>query len=104
MPPTLDIPPTLADYCRAHRIQRLAIFGSVLTGNATPDSDLDLLVEFLPNTRVGLNFITIQDELSDLFGRPVDLNTPNFLSKYFRDEILATAVDLYTIHEFAPIR
>lgn len=104
MSPVLDIPPTLADLCCAHHIQRLAVFGSVLTGTAIPDSDLDLLVEFLPNTRVGLSFITIQDELSDLFGRPGDLNTPNFLSKYFRNAILAPVVDLYTINQTASIR
>ena len=85
----------IAEFCRRHGIRRLSLFGSALRGEARPDSDLDVLVEFLPGTSVGLRFITIQDELSALFGRPVDLNTPAFLSRHFRERVLHEARALY---------
>lgn len=67
----------------------------MLHGDARPGSDVDVLVEFEPGVRVGLRFFDIQEELSDLIGRKVDLNTPNFLSRYFRDQVLTEAKDLY---------
>jgi uncharacterized protein len=92
----IDIPrEQIADFCRRNRIRRLALFGSVLHGNAGADSDVDVLVEFEPGVRVGLRFFDIQEELSALIGRKVDLNTPNFLSRYFRDQVLKEAKDLY---------
>lgn len=82
----------LAEFCRRHRIRRLSLFGSVLHGDERPDSDLDLLVEFERGTRVGLiRLASMQNELSGLLGRPVDLRTPNELSRYFRDRVLAEA-------------
>lgn len=85
----------IADFCRRNRIRRLALFGSVLHGDAKPDSDVDVLVEFEPGVRVGLRFFALQEELSNIIGRRVDLNTPNFLSRYFRDQALKEAEDLY---------
>lgn len=85
----------IADFCRRNRIRRLALFGSVLHGDAKPDSDVDVLVEFEAGVRVGLRFFDIQEELSDIIGRKVDLNTPNFLSRYFCDQVLKEAEDLY---------
>jgi hypothetical protein len=85
----------LAALCRRHGIRRLAVFGSALRGQAGPASDLDILVEFIPGRSVGLRFITIQDELSNLFGRPVDLATEGFLSPHFRDRVLREAQPLY---------
>jgi predicted nucleotidyltransferase len=85
----------LANLCRRHGIRRLSLFGSALRGEAGAGSDLDVLVEFLPGTAVGLRFITIQDELADLFGRPVDLNTPSFLSRHFRERVLHEARAFY---------
>lgn len=85
----------LAALCRRHGIRRLAVFGSALRGNLREDSDLDILVEFIPGRRVGLRFITIQDELTALFGRKVDLNTAGFLSPHFRDRVLREASALY---------
>jgi predicted nucleotidyltransferase len=81
----------IADFCRRHHIRRLAVFGSVLHGDARPDSDLDVLVEFEPGHVPGLAFFGMEQELSELLGRKVDLNTPQFLSPYFRDEVLAEA-------------
>ncbi len=85
----------IAEFCRAKGIRRLALFGSVLREDFRPDSDIDVLVEFQPGVRVGLAFIRIQDELSALLGRPVDLHTAGRLSKYFRDQVLKEMETLY---------
>ena len=76
-------------FCRKHHICRLALFGSVLRKDFGPDSDLDVLVEFEPGYVPGLAFFAMEMELSEPLGRKVDLNTPSFLSPYFRDEVLA---------------
>ena len=85
----------IAEFCRRHHIRKLALFGSVLREDFRADSDVDVLVEFEPGRRVGLTFFSMQDELSSLLRHKVDLNTPNFLSRYFRDEVLAEAETLY---------
>lgn len=88
----IDIPKDrIADFCRRNNIRRLALFGSVLRDDFRPDSDIDVLVEFEPDAHVGLRFFALELELSDILGRKVDLNTPGFLSDYFRDEVLAEA-------------
>ena len=81
----------LVDFCRTHHIRKLAFFGSVLRDDFRPNSDVDVLVEFEPGHRVGLSFFQIQEELSKMLGRQVDLNTPGFLSRYFRDEVIREA-------------
>lgn len=81
--------------CRRYHIRRLAVFGSALRPDFGPGSDIDILVEFEPGRVPGFGFFRIQDELSHLFGREVDLETPGFLSPYFREEVLTTAVSLY---------
>jgi len=85
----------LAAFCRKNGIRRLAFFGSIPRDDFRPDSDIDTLIEFEEGVRVGLRFIEIQDELSSLLGRPVDLNTPNSLSQYLRQEVLKEAKVLY---------
>jgi len=96
MSPRIDIPKEkIAEFCRRNRIHRLAFFGSVLRDDFTPESDVDVLVEFEPGTRVGLRFFGMERELSEILGHKVDLNTPGFLSKYFRDEVIAEAEVLY---------
>ncbi len=69
----------LADFCRRNRIRRLALFGSILTERFSESSDVDVLVEFEPEARVGyLRMAAMERELSELFGgRNVDLRTPN---------------------------
>ena len=92
----IDLPKDkIAEFCRRNHIRRLAFFGSVLRDDFTPKSDVDVLVEFEPGHVPGLAFITMQDELSDLFGRNVDLNTPACLSPYFRKEVLDEREVLY---------
>ena len=82
-------------FCRAHGIRRLALFGSVLRDDFRPGSDIDVLIEFQPGVRFGLAFIRLQDELSEIFGHKVDLNTPGSISKYFRQQVLEEAEELY---------
>ena len=92
----IEIPKeTLADFCRRNHIRRLAFFGSVLRDDFTPESDVDVLVEFEPGARVGLRFFGMERELSEILKHKVDLNTPGFLSKYFRDNVIAEAEVLY---------
>jgi len=83
----------IAEFCRKHHICKLALFGSVLREDFGPKSDVDVLVEFEPNHIPGLlRFVGMEIELSELLGsRKVDLNTPKFLSPYFRDQVLAEA-------------
>ena len=85
----------IADFCRRRHIRRLAFFGSVLRDDFRADSDVDVLAEFEQGKIPGFGFVELQDELSRILGRRVDLRTPNELSKYFRDEVLAEAEELY---------
>lgn len=85
----------IADLCRRWHIRRLALFGSAIRDDHRPESDIDVLVEFEPGHVPGFGFITIQDELTEIFGRQVDLHTPSTLSKYFRDDVLDRARALY---------
>jgi len=81
----------VAEFCRRHHIRRLAFFGSVLRDDFGPDSDVDVLVEFEEGHVPGLAFFAMERELSEILGHKVDLNTPQFLSRYFRDQVLADA-------------
>lgn len=85
----------IAAFCRRHHILRLALFGSVLRDDFCADSDIDVLVEFKAAHRPGLAFFEIENELSGILGRKVDLNTPEFISRHFRDEVIRTAESLY---------
>ena len=94
---SVDIPrQAIARFCKASGIRKLALFGSVLRDDFRPASDIDVLVEFRSDERVGLLRLgTIEEELSAILGRKVDLKTPGFLSPYFRDEVLSEAEVLY---------
>lgn len=92
----VDIPQTeLEAICRRYRVRRLALFGSVLRADFRRDSDVDILVEFEAGARIGWDIVTLEDELADLLGREVDLNTPASLSDTFRQQVLQTAWVLY---------
>jgi uncharacterized protein len=81
----------IAGFCRKYHIRRLSLFGSVVRDDFGPESDVDVLVEFEPGHTPGLDFFTIEAELSGIVGRKVDLNTRSWLSKYIRDQALAEA-------------
>jgi predicted nucleotidyltransferase len=83
----------LARFCRKQHIRRLSLFGSVLTGTARPESDIDLLVEFEPGCEPGLlGLASMEAELGVMLdGRKVDLRTPQDLSRHFRDQVVRNA-------------
>lgn len=83
----------IAQFCREHHIRRLALFGSVLRDDFSPDSDIDVLVEFEQGHVPGLfGLARLERELSDVFeGRKIDLRTPEDISRYFRANVLAEA-------------
>lgn len=85
----------IGEFCRRHRIRRLSLFGSVLRSDFGPKSDVDVLVEFEPGHAPGFAFFSMQDELSVILGRRVDLNTAGFISRHFRDEVLREARPVY---------
>jgi len=83
-------------YCETQPIRRLSVFGSVLREDFTATSDVDVLVEFLPEARVTyFDLFYMQEALEGLIGREVDLLTPGALSEYFRDDVMAQAVAVY---------
>ena len=82
----------VADFCREHHILRLAVFGSALRDDFRPDSDVDVLVEFEPDHVPGfMALAAMERRLSEMLGRKADLRTPEDLSQYFRNEVIATA-------------
>jgi predicted nucleotidyltransferase len=85
----------IAAFCRRHRIRRLALFGSVLRDDFSAGSDVDVLVEFEPGAKTGLAFFGMQDELSEIVGRKVDLHTPGLLGPRVRDRVLKETQDVY---------
>ncbi len=92
----VDIPDDkIADFCRRHHIRKLALFGSILRDDFGPDSDIDVLVEFDPEHIPGLAFFGMEEELSQILGRKVDLNTKEWLSPYFRQQVQQEALVQY---------
>jgi predicted nucleotidyltransferase len=82
----------IADFCQRHHIRRLAFFGSVLREDFRPDSDVDVLVEFEPDYRLGLfTLIRMQQEFSHLIGREADFRTPEDLGRYMRERVITEA-------------
>ena len=86
----------IADFCQRNHIRKFAFYGSVLRDDFRPDSDIDILVEFEPNQPIGLMAVVgMERRLSELIGRKVDLRTPQDLSRYFRDGVVAEAEIMY---------
>jgi predicted nucleotidyltransferase len=85
----------IAELCRRRSIRRLAVFGSALRPDFRPDSDVDVLVDFEVGRAPGFAYFDIQDELSAIFGRQVDLNTPGFLNELIRKRVLSEAEVLF---------
>lgn len=93
MNPNLNIPrQQLQAFCGRHRVRELAVFGSALRDDFSARSDVDLLVDFAADARIGLvAFHAMREELAGLFGRPVDLVTRAGLNRHIRDEVVASA-------------
>jgi len=89
----------LGEVCERHGVARLEVFGSFPRGDAATGSDLDILVTFQPGRRPGLDFVALQQELEQLFGRPVDLLTRRSVeqspNKYFRRFSLQNTEPIY---------
>ncbi len=81
--------------CQQYYIRKLSLFGSVLRSDFHHNSDVDILVEFEPGRTPGFEFIDIQDQLSKMIGRSIDLNTPKSLSHHFRAQVIASAKAIY---------
>lgn len=96
----IEIPQERIDhFCSQHQIKRLALFGSVLREDFRANSDIDVIVEFIPGQRVGmLAMARLERELSHIFdGRKIDLRTPAELSRYFRDDVMRKARVCYDL-------
>ncbi|MGI8968647.1 MAG: nucleotidyltransferase family protein [Chloroflexota bacterium] len=85
----------IAGFCRRHHVRRLALFGSVLREDFGPDSDVDVLVQFKDGYTPGWELFDLEDEVSIIIGQRVDLNTPGFLSRSFRQRVLDEALILH---------
>ena len=86
----------IAEFCQRWRVRKLSLFGSVIRDDFTPRSDVDVLVEFQPGPTPGLKFFwDMPNDLSDILGRKVDLNTAMDLRPYFRQEVLDEAEVIY---------
>jgi predicted nucleotidyltransferase len=83
----------IAEFCQRNHVRRLALFGSVLRDDFTPDSDVDVLVEFEPGHVPGFAFFDLQEELAAMLRCRVDLHTPGSLSRYFRARVVQEAQD-----------
>ena len=84
----------IAEFCRARGIRKMSLFGSVVRDDFDSDrSDVDVLVELAPDTRVGLDYFGWADELSLIFGRRADLSSR--LNKHIEDEVRREALTIY---------
>jgi len=86
----------IAELCRRHHIRRLALFGSVLTDDFRPDSDVDVLVDFEPDQVIGFRIFDIEEELSQILGGHwIDLIREKYLNRRLRKRVLASAETHY---------
>jgi hypothetical protein len=86
----------IEEFCRRNHIRKLSLFGSVLTSRFRPESDIDVLVEFEPGSKITLFDVAgMELELTEKLGRKVDLRTAGDLSRYFRDQVVSTAAIQY---------
>ena len=86
----------LAEICRRYGVQELSVFGSAARGETRPESDIDLLVEFLPQAEPGLpDHAGLMLDLSEVLGRNVDLVSKNGLKPLIRDSVIQDARRVY---------
>ena len=102
--PKIDVPlEEIRRFCLKNHIQKLALFGSVLTSRFRKKSDVDILVEFDSKHIPGLIGVAeLECELTVIIGRPVDLRAPKDLSPYFRNDVITEAYHLYGKERFCP--
>lgn len=85
---------SLIEICRAHDATMVAIFGSTVRGEATPDSDIDILIRFSKPKSL-LTLVAIEQQLATTLGKPVDLVTEQALHPYLREHVLRDLQVLY---------
>lgn len=85
----------LREVCERYGVASLEVFGSIARGEARIDSDVDLLYVLKPGARLGFRLLDLEDELAELFGRPVDVVARRAVNKYLREQVLADAQQLY---------
>lgn len=91
---TIEVLTASESEIRALGVARLALFGSVLRDQAKPDSDVDLLVQFVPGAKTYEHFLALSELLEQRLGRPVELITTEALSPFIGPRILAEAQDV----------
>ncbi len=97
MNPQVTVPrEAIRDFCRAHSVREFAIFGSAVRPDFSQDSDIDVLIDLVPNARIGLVALQkMREELARMFGRPVDLLTRGGLNRHIREQVLNSAEIIY---------
>lgn len=95
--PKIPIPrDKIAEFCQKNFIKTMSLFGSVLTDDFKPTSDVDFLVEFQPEHIPTLfDIVEMEEELSNIVGHHADLKTAKGISRYFRDEVISKAQMIY---------
>lgn len=99
MNPTLPIElpyQKITEFCQHKPIAKISLFGSILRDDFGSESDVDMLVEFIPDSKIGyFELVGMELELTELVGRKVDLRTPEELSRYFRQRVIDSAQTIY---------
>ena len=85
----------IREFCQKYHIWQLSVFGSIVRDDFSPNSDIDVLVEFEHGHTPGFDFFLMESELSQMLGRRVDLQTLNFLSPEIRPTVLSEAIHVY---------
>lgn len=85
----------IAEICKRYGIQELSIFGSAARGDMRADSDVDVMVEFLPDVVHGWEYFRLERELAEVFGRPVDLATKKWMKPRVKARVLPEARVVY---------
>lgn len=95
--PNIPIPTDkIEEFGQRYPIRSLSLFGSVLRDDFTPESDVDILVEYEANAKISFFDMAQQEiDLTDILGRKVDLRTPQELSRYFRQHVLDMVMVIY---------
>jgi predicted nucleotidyltransferase len=94
--PTVDVDTErLREVCERYGVASLAVFGSVARGEERGGSDVDLLYVLKPGARLGFRLFELEDELAEIFGRPVDLVARKSINRHIRERVLADARPLY---------
>src|SRR3990167_604053 len=86
----------LEETCHKYQVEFLGVFGSIARGEQRPDSDVDLLVRFSPNAKIGFfKLYDIEQDFSQLFNRPIDFVTEGSLSPYIKNRVLSDLKPIY---------